>query len=222
MALTVVWGIVSQSTFLDFVREQLPPAPARVLEVGCGQGELTTALATEGYDVLGIDPVAPSGDLFRRVLLEDLDADEGPFDAVVASHSLHHIRDLDHAVDRIAALLRPAGVLVLDEHGWDLADDVTLDWLWNQQRALAAAGHGEAPGTLDALREEWESEHRGLHGFETLRAAIAERFEERVFVRTPFLHRLLGGVATEVLEQALVDADAIQALGFRYAGVVRG
>ena len=37
----------------------------------------------------------------------------------------------------------------------------------------------------------------------------------------PYLHRLLGGVATEVLEQALIDAGAIQALGFRYAGVVR-
>ena len=36
---------------------------------------------------------------------------------------------------------------------------------------------------------------------------------------TPFLHRLLGGVATEVLEQALIDAGAIQALGFRWAGV---
>jgi hypothetical protein len=28
-------------------------------------------------------------------------------------------------------------------------------------------------------------------------------------------------VATEVLEQALIDAGAIRAVGFRYAGVVR-
>ena len=37
-------------------------------------------------------------------------------------------------------------------------------------------------------------------------------------MRAPFLYRLLGGVATEVLEQALIDAGAIQALAFRYAG----
>ena len=37
----------------------------------------------------------------------------------------------------------------------------------------------------------------------------------------PFFHRQLGGVATEVLEQALVDAGAIVALGFRYAGTAR-
>ena len=219
--LTVVFGIVSQSTFLDFVREHLPEPPARVLEVGCGQGELTTALAVAGYEPLGIDPLAPSGDLFRRVLLEDLDPDEGPFDAVVAVHSLHHIRDLDQALDRIVALLRPAGVLVLDEHGWDLADEETFDWLYNQQRALAAAGHGEAPASLDALQEGWEAEHRGLHGFVPLRAAVGARFEEHTFVRTPFLHRKLGGVATAVLEQALIDSGAIQPLGFRYAGVAR-
>jgi SAM-dependent methyltransferase len=212
---------VPQSTFLDFAREQLPPPPARLLEVGCGQGELTTALAVAGYEPVGIDPLAPQGDLFRRVLLEDIDAQEGPFDGVVASHSLHHIRDLDQALDRIVALLRPGGVLVLDEHGWDLADDPTLDWLYGQRRALAAAGHGDAPASLEAAREEWHAEHVGLHGFVAMRKLVDERFEERVFTWTPFLHRLLGGVATEVLEQALVDGGAIRALGFRYAGVAR-
>jgi SAM-dependent methyltransferase len=192
-----------------------------VLDVGCGQGELTTALAIDGYDVLGIDPLAPEGERFRRILLEDLDLDEGPFDAVVASHSLHHVRDLGQALDRIVALLRPAGALVLDEHGWDLADEATLDWLYNQRRTLAAAGQGEAPSSLDALRDDWAAEHVGLHGFEVLRTEVDARFDERAFGRAPFLYRLLGGVATEVLEQALIDAGAIQALAFRYAGAAR-
>ena len=192
-----------------------------MLEVGCGQGELTTALAVAGYDVLGIDPVAPQGDRFRRIRLEDLGPSDGPYDAVVASFSLHHIRDLEPALDLIVELLQPGGLVVVDEFGWDLVDEPTVDWLYGQQRALAAGGHGEAPASLDALREEWEVEHLGLHGFEALRTAVDARFDEIEFTRTPFLYRLLGGVATEVLEQALVDADAIQALGFRYAGVAR-
>ena len=212
---------MAQSTFLDFARAHLPPPPARVLDVGCGQGALTTALAVGGYDVLGIDPLAPEGDRFRRILLENLDPDEGLFDAVVASHSLHHVRDLGQALDRIVALLRPAGALVLDEHGWDLADEATLDWYYKQRRTLAAAGQGDAPASLDALREEWEAEHVGLHGFGALRTEVDARFDERAFVRAPFLYRLLGGVATEVLEQALIDAGAIQALAFRYAGAAR-
>jgi SAM-dependent methyltransferase len=213
---------VAQSTFPDFLREHLPPAPARVLEIGCGHGELTTALHVAGYHPLGIDPRAPHGELFRRVLLEDLDPEEGPFDAVVAVHSLHHMRHLDENLDRVVALLRPGGVLVLVEFGWDLLDEPTLDWLWQQRRTMAAAGEGQAPATPDELRGEWEAEHVGVHGFETLRDELDRRFEERVFEPEPFLHRKLhGGATIEVLERALIDAGAIRALGFRYVGVPR-
>jgi SAM-dependent methyltransferase len=213
---------VAQSTFLDFVRDQLPAAPARVLEVGCGQGELTTSLATAGYEMLGIDPLAPQGDLFRRVRLEDLEPADGPFDAVIASRSLHAIRNLDDALEGVVALLRPRGLFVLDEIAWDRADDATLDWLYGRRRALAAAGQGEAPASLRAQRDEWEAEHVGVHGHDALRGAIARRFEERAFAWAPFLYRLHGGVAAEVLEQALIDSGAIRAIGFHYAGVVRG
>lgn len=209
---------MAQSTFLDFAREHLPPPPARVLEVGCGAGELTTALAVAGYDVLGIDPLAPQGERFRRITLEDVEADER-FDAVVASHVLHHVRDLEAAIDKIAGLLQPDGVLVVDEFGWDRLDEPTLEWFHGQRRALAAAGHGEAPASPEELRREWEAHHLGVHGFDTLRRAFAARFDEREFAWVPHLYRKLGGVATEVLEQALVDAGAIQALGFRFAGV---
>jgi SAM-dependent methyltransferase len=206
--------------FEAFAREHLPAQPARVLEVGCGQGDLTTALAVAGYDVLGIDPLAPAGDRFRRLTLEDLEETES-FDAIVASHSLHHIRDLDAALDKIAGLLAPGGVLVVDEFAWDRLDEPTLDWLFGQRRALAASGRGTAPESLQALRDEWDADHLGLHGDETLRHGLDARFEERAFAWTPFLHRLVGGIATEVLEQALIDAGAIQALGFRYVGTVR-
>jgi len=213
---------VAQSTFRDFLREHLPPPPARVLEIGCGQGELTTALHVDGYEALGIDPLAPQGDLFRRVLLEDLDPGEGPFDAALAVQSLHHMRHLGDNLDRVVALLRPGGRLVVSEFGWNLADDATLDWLWNHRRALASAGGGEAPASFAEMREDWEAEHVGLHRFETLRDEIAARFDERAFEAEPFLYRKLRGVATtEVLEQALIDGGAIRALGFRYAGVAR-
>jgi SAM-dependent methyltransferase len=206
------------SPFELFVREHVPQPPARLLEVGCGDGALTTVLAAAGYDVLGIDPRAPFGDRFRRVLLEDLDARDGPFDAVVAARSLHPQRHLDQALDRIVALLRPRGLLVLDEIGWDLADEPTLAWLHEQRCALAATRKAEASASLAGLRAEWEAEHLGVHGFAALRAELDARFEELAFVRTPFLYRLLGGGTAEVVEQGLIDAGRIRALGFRYAG----
>lgn len=209
------------TSFEQFVREQLPPPPARVLEVGCGNGELTTALAVAGYDALGIDPAAPTGELFRPLALEELDNAPGSYDGVVAAFSLHHIRDLDSALAKMASLLGPEGVLAVDEFAWDLLDGPTLEWFHGQRRALALAGHGEDPGTLADLRETWDADHLGLHGEQALRFALDAHFAERSFSRTPFLHRLLGGASGDVLESALIAGEAIQALGFRYAGTPR-
>lgn len=204
-------------TFEEFLRARLPSPPARVLEVGSGQGELTTTLAVAGYEVVGIDPAAPEGELFRRLTLEDLDETER-YDAVVAARSLHHIRDLDAALGKIATLLEEGGVLVVEEFAWDLLDEATLAWLWEQRRALAAQGGDQTPASPEELRAEWDADHLGLHGDAALRTALDRHFREEAFVRTPYLHRLLGGATSAVLEQALVDAGTIRPLGFRYAG----
>src|SRR5918998_551621 len=84
----------------EFVLSQLAAPPARVLEVGCGEGELARAMAGEGYEVVAIDPDAPEGPIFRRTTIEEFD-DPGPFDAVVASRSLHHVHDLGGALDKL-------------------------------------------------------------------------------------------------------------------------
>ncbi len=203
--------------FDQFVLDRLPEPPARVLEVGCGAGELTTALSIAGHDVLGIDPAAPHGANFRRLTLDGLD-EPGAFDAVVGAQALHRASDLDAALDRIVELLRPGGLLLLDELAWEALDEPTLDWLHGQRRALAAAGQGETPESLEALRADWEAEHLGQQSGAAMLEALDVRFEQLEHERTPYLHRLLGGVATEVLEEALVAAGAIAPLGFRYVG----
>jgi SAM-dependent methyltransferase len=204
-------------TFEAFVRAHLPEPPARVLEVGCGRGELTTALAVAGHDAVGIDPAAPDGPRFRRLTLEEVE--EGPrYDAVVAAFSLHHIRDLDAALAKIAGLLVPGGLLLVDEFAWDLLDEPTVEWLWEQQRSAAAAAGEEAPATPAELRGDWEAEHVGVHGHAALRGGLDAHFEQVVLEPTPYFHRHLGGADAAVLEQALIDAGTVAALGFRYAG----
>jgi SAM-dependent methyltransferase len=194
---------------IDFVLSQLPQLPARVLEVGCGTGDLARGVDDAGYEVLAIDPEAPEGEIFQRVTLEELD-EARRFDAVVASRSLHHIEDLGGALDKIAAL---APLVVLDEFAWDRMDARTTQWFDGQRRALEAAGQEPEP-----LEEDWEGEHAGLHGYQAMRRELDTRFEERYFAWTAYLYRYLGGPATNALEQALIDAGAINALGFRYVG----
>ena len=207
------------TSFSSFVQTHVAPG-GRLLEVGCGDGGLARELDADGYDVLAIDPAAPEGAIFRRVRLEELDSD-GPFDAVVAAFSLHHVHGLDAALDRIAGLLAPGGVLVLDEFAFDRLDEATADWYYGQLRALGAARGGEVPASLEALRAEWEAEHEGFHGYATLRPALDARFEERAFSWEPHLHRYLDGAVGDALERTLIEAGAIQAIGYRYAGTPR-
>ncbi len=90
---------------------------ARVLEVGCGQGHLTRALAAQGVDIIGIDanPNAPEiagNGLVRWMNAESLDFEDNTFDVVISVHALEHIPDLESALSEIARVLKPGGEAV--------------------------------------------------------------------------------------------------------------
>jgi hypothetical protein len=201
--------------FTEFALSQLPEAPRRVLEVGCGRkGGVAPALVEANYDVLAIDPDAPEGPVYCRVTLEELD-DPGPFDAVVAGNVLHHVHPLGTALDKLASL---APLLILDEFAWNHMDELSVDWYEAQHRLLVAAGR-EPKGPADLA--EWRTRHSDLHPYETLRKEIDARYEERHFEWRPYFYRWLAGPAGEALEEGLIAAGAIRPIGFRYAGVRR-
>jgi ubiquinone/menaquinone biosynthesis C-methylase UbiE len=95
----------------------------RVLEVGCGTGQLTEQLARHGCDVTAID-IGPSMVAVARrrlgrapvrfavVSFEDFEADDGAFDLVVSATAFHWV-DPEVKFDKTARLLRPGGWLAL-------------------------------------------------------------------------------------------------------------
>jgi 2-polyprenyl-3-methyl-5-hydroxy-6-metoxy-1,4-benzoquinol methylase len=92
----------------EFVLGQIGNSPIRVLEVGCGEGELARTLARVGHSVTAIDPQAPEapeGPIFRRTRIEEF-TDPAQFDHVVGILSLHHVEDLGMALSNMADLLR--------------------------------------------------------------------------------------------------------------------
>jgi len=202
--------------FNEFVLNQLPPPPARVLELGCGdEGGIVEELAAEGYDSAGIDPRAPGGPRFRQVALAELPERE-EFAAVVASRVLHHVEPLDEGVAKLARL---APLVVIDDFAPEKVDDDAQQWYERQHRALRLAGqepHG--PPRLD----EWRAAHPHLHPSHEVLAALRARYDETFYEERPYLYRWLDGVATEALEQTLVDTGAIPAIGFRFVGRARG
>ena len=197
---------------LKLATAQLPPAPARVLEVGCGDGRLARALDEVGYRIVAIDPSAPEGTIFQAVSLEEF-ADPGPFDAVVASRSLHHIHDLAGALSKLQRLLVASGRLIVVEHAFDRLDVPTARWYLEKRRTKGP----HAPSSLQACLVEWEADHDGLHGYTAMRRELDRRFSERWFAWTPSLYLELGkGLEQE--ETRLIEAGSIEATGFQYVG----
>ena len=229
-----------------FLAGTLPSPPARILDAGCGPGDLALALTRDGYDVtaIDIDPDAVAAARGQGVpaVQADIAAYEAdPFDAVVFSLSLHHVARLADTVDRAADLLRPTGVLVLDEFAWERADGTTATWFCDTAELLGALsllrtahhdggafGRDPAAGDRDGCAW-WTSHHRdhGMHTGERMQRAVAATFDVCAVDRVPYLHRYLGGwlaerplastahTALRDLEQRRVDAGHLQPLGLR-------
>jgi SAM-dependent methyltransferase len=216
----------------EFVLGQVGTPPARVLEVGCGEGKLACALARAGYSVTAIDPRAPEGPIFRRVGIEEF-TDLGPFDYVVASLSLHHIENLGGALDKLADVLRTGGSLIVVEFGWDRIDEATAEWALERLPAASLSGkhswlgrrcqewaRGSRVGTrgpAESYFAEWASEE-GFHSSLLMRGELGRRFVERFFEWVPYLYPDLGKDTVEADESAAIEARAINATGSRYVG----
>lgn len=192
---------------LAFVRAGLPAPPARVLEVGAGNGELALAIGADGYDVLAIDP-DPRGADVRRVALLDLDERNGSFGAALAVTSLHHVEPLEESLGRLADLLEPGGVLVVDEFDVGAFDERAAEWWLRQRRALGGTEHASA--------EELVAEHRAhLHPLERIVAALELHFELTAPVSGPYLYRWDLAESLRPEEEEAIARGEIPAVGAR-------
>lgn len=105
------------------ILDSLPPRPARVLDVGCGEGSLVRELSARCGQVTGIDSDQPSIELAREhtseqnadfVLADFLTESlgEGTFDGVVSVATIHHMQ-LELALARMRDLTAPGGTVVI-------------------------------------------------------------------------------------------------------------
>ena len=96
------------------------PAPGRLLDVGCGRGDLGAYLIARGWRVTGIEPSANAVEAARargldarRGTLDDVELETGAYDAAVFRHSLEHVIDPVEALRRVREALRPGGLMLI-------------------------------------------------------------------------------------------------------------
>ena len=196
-----------------FIRAALPPAPARVLEVGAGDGALAAALRDAGHEVVAIDP-SPRGDGVDPTALIDVAEPDGSFDAAVAVLSLHHVEPLEPSCRRLAELVRPAGRLVIDEFDIEALDIAAAEW-WIAQGTFAGR---KRPDSAQTVVEEM---HAHLHPVRTVRDALAGDFTLGDPVRGPYLHRWDLDPGLRDAEERLIAAGRLPATGARFVGTRR-
>lgn len=100
-----VRGFAVESIFKSMNRQNIGPEQVTILDAGCGQGELSVWLATNGFHVIGVDiseeACISSGKLAKSIgvdsncqfvaeTLERLSMDDESVDFIVGHAALHH------------------------------------------------------------------------------------------------------------------------------------
>jgi len=108
---------------LEWINARVPLAGKHVIDIGCGGGILSEAMARKGAKVTGIDlstkalKVAELHSLesgidmrYRQIAAEDIAAEEpGQFDVVTCMEMLEHVPDPAAIVRAAATLVKPGG-----------------------------------------------------------------------------------------------------------------
>ena len=105
--------------------EHYVPA-GRLLDVGCGAGDFMSAARERGWDVVGVDPIAESGEIarargldVRTTMLEESGLPERSFDVVSVFHVLEHVPDCRAFLRTIARWAKPGGHVLAESPNWE-------------------------------------------------------------------------------------------------------
>lgn len=119
---------LERSTQQEMLRRWVEPAGRRVVDIGCGSGELVRWLRSEGAEAIGVE----CGEVMMRLAREAdpehpeayldgvgqaLPLPDASVDAAVMSFSLHHVprEEMVNALREAYRVLRPGGTLYVAE-----------------------------------------------------------------------------------------------------------
>jgi len=192
----------------------------RILDLGCGDGQLTEKLAAAGVQVQGVDASAAMVSAARargvaadEAKAEELPYEDGAFDAVFSNAVLHWVRDQDAMMKEVFRVLRPGGRFVAEMggHGNIAAIQVAL------VAALGKHGYAHLENDVNYYpTAERYKERLEQHGFQVERIALIPRPTSLGEGGMTAWFRTFRNGVIEQLPQALQEAvvhEAVELLG---------
>ncbi len=195
-----------------------------ILDLGCGDGQLSQRIAATGAHVLGIDASANMVEAARgrgieaeRANAEMLPFHDGTFDAVFSNAALHWVRNQDEMLAQVHRVLRTGGRFVAEMggHGNIAAIGVALTAVLDRH----GYGGGEE-GVNYFPTVEGYTERLTRHGFRVEHMALIPRPTQLAesgmegWLRT-FRRGLLDGLPADVREVVVRETTELLAPALR-------
>lgn len=183
------WGNVGRENRRDVLSLCEPNPEAKLLDLGCGNGEFTLKVAERigTGNVFGIDIVKDNVEQAKAKGIDcyqaDLDGAKLPFedesfDAVCANHIIEHVSDTDGFVKEVHRVLKPGGYAVISTPNlaaWHCIVFLLLGWqphpaqVSDEDVAIGMRFYG---ATDTPSRKTGYPNHRRIFTFRTLKEFV--------------------------------------------------
>lgn len=191
-----------------------------ILDLGCGDGQLTQRIAATGAQVLGVDasPEMVAAARERGIEAEQATAEALPFrdatfDAVFSNAALHWVRDQDAMVAEVHRVLKPGGRFVAEMGGHGNISSIRVALM----AVLARHGFGDREDGVNYYpTPEAYAERLQRHGFSVEQMALMPRPTKLAeggmegWLRT-FRRGVLDGLPTDAREAVVKETAKLLA-----------
>lgn len=224
---------------LDFLQSVLPGVPKHIIEVGCGDGELASHLQAAGYTVTALDHDEDAVNAAQTRGVQAIYANwltwqPQSADVVLFTRSLHHLDDVDLALQKASDCLAGGGMIFAEDFAFSDTSAATAQWLKDQaQTLLNELQQAPDPDSFvelilraDDPLPAWYGDHDHIHPAAVMEAAFARIDPDFSATPCPYLFRYLvtgfdlppGRLCVRLLkaEQRAIECGNILPIGRRF------